>query len=90
MKLKTILLKNFSGKFVGENVSETSQYVEVPLNLQKRIIIKKTSLCWILRNDYQKLSSDRLLRVQSKTKLKKKPKKYAIKKYKQKNNNKKR
>lgn len=82
LKLKTILLKKFSSKFAGENVDDRSQYVEVHLNLQKRIIIKKTSLCWFLRNDYQKLSSDRLLRVQSERKVKKE-KNNAMKKNKQ-------
>lgn len=82
LKLKTILLKKFSNKFAGKNVDDRSQYVEVHLNLRKRIIIKKTSLCWILRNDYQKLSSDRLLRVQSERKVKKE-KSNAMKKYKQ-------
>lgn len=65
MKLKTILLKNFSNKFDTEDVSENSQYVEVILDSNRRTIIKKTSLCWLLRTDCHKLSSDRLQRVRS-------------------------
>lgn len=34
---------------------------------ETRIIIKKTSLCWLLRSDCQKLSSDRLMRVRNTT-----------------------
>lgn len=41
LKLKTILLKNFSNKFEGEDVSVTSPYVEVSLDSQKHFIIKK-------------------------------------------------
>lgn len=66
--LKTSLLKNFSEKVEGQKLSETSQYVEIQISSGKRIILKKTSLCWMLRQDYQKLSSDRLQRVQSEKK----------------------
>lgn len=62
-----ILLKNFVDNFDDEEEIEmTSAYVEIPCNdATKRLIVKKTSLCWLLRSNYVKLSSDRLERVKS-------------------------
>lgn len=59
-------LKNFAYKF-GENpIDQKSQYTEI-FGSKSRIIIKKMSLCWFLRKNGPKLSSDRLLRVQNKS-----------------------
>lgn len=53
-------------------MNETSSYVEVFRDnfKQKRIIVKKTSLCWLLRGDCVRLSSDRLERVKPDMKIK--------------------
>lgn len=65
LKLNAVQLKNYDTKFENQNVPETSSYVEVFTNTKKRLIVKKTSLCWLLRKDQSKLSSDRLLRVRA-------------------------
>lgn len=69
-QLKRTTLKNFAEKFGEEPVEENSLYTEV-FGGKKKIVIKKMSLCWLLRKNEQKLSSDRLIRVQN---PKKKPK----------------
>lgn len=62
--LKNIALKNYAEKKVKQ-VAETSPYIELCFD-SKRIVIKKTSLCWLLRpDDGPKLSNDRLLRVRA-------------------------
>lgn len=63
--LKNICLKNFATKFVNEPVDDRSTYVEIPSSNARRMIVKKTSLCWLLRDDQTKLSSDRLQRVKA-------------------------
>lgn len=55
-------LKNFAEQFGEEPVDEASQYTEV-FGGDMRIIIKKMTLCWVLRKNTKKLSSDRLIRV---------------------------
>lgn len=65
-QLKHTKLKNFADEFGEEPIDTTSQYTEI-FGSVERIIIKKMSLCWLLRKDGQKLSSDRLLRVQIKS-----------------------
>lgn len=62
--IKTVTLKNYANQFDGENVAPDSPYVEIP-NDKMRIVVKKTSLCWLLRSDHIKLSSDRLQRVKA-------------------------
>lgn len=62
--LRTTTLPNFAHKFSGQKIEPNSPYVDIP-NDQKRIVIKKTSLCWLLRSDHVKLSSDRLERVKA-------------------------
>lgn len=64
-KLRNTSLKNYSYKFGNRPVDETGPYVEVYNSRSKRIIVKKTSLCWMLSKDSPKLSSDRLLRVKT-------------------------
>lgn len=75
IKFKNINLKNYSDKCLNKPVDELSQYVEVPNTNGKRIVLKKTSLCWLLRDDFMQLSSNRIERVkQSVTKkTRKKP-----------------
>lgn len=60
--LEDIELKNYEFKFSGKEVNKNGPYVEIIAN-QKRFIVKKTSLCWLLSKDPVKLSSDRLERV---------------------------
>lgn len=62
-RLDKLALPNYAHKFVGKPVPETSPYVEVCTGNAKRHIVKKTSLCWMLRPDHEKLSSDRIIRV---------------------------
>lgn len=79
---KNIQLKNYAGKISPASIDATSPYIDVQFSKSKPIIIKKTSLCWLLGTDCPKMSSDRLLRVQysltkqpiHKSKQKRKPK----------------
>lgn len=67
-------IKNYSDKFLNESVPETCPFVEVNreiINKKKRLIVKKTFVCWLLRSNIGKLSSDRLERVKSKINRKK-------------------
>lgn len=66
-----VLLKNFASKFNDVSVPEHSAYVELE-HPKKKIIVKKSSLCWLLRRDTSRLSSDRLARVQQTGKYSKK------------------
>lgn len=61
--MKNIQLKDYTGKYKRKNIGERSPYVEMQNTDGKRILVKKTSLCWLLREESQKLSSDRLQRV---------------------------
>lgn len=57
--------KNFADKITVENsIKETSPYVEIP-GVEKPLVVQKTYLCWLLSKDRDKLSSDRLQRVQN-------------------------
>jgi hypothetical protein len=61
---ENIALKNYAEK-KPEPINETSPYVELQFD-SNRIVIKKTSLCWLLQSDdMPKLSNDRLLRVRA-------------------------
>lgn len=62
--LKDLDLKNFAQKFNGVEINETGPYVEIHGG-KNRMVIKKTSLCWLLSKDTVKLSSDRLERVKN-------------------------
>lgn len=64
-------LRDYSRKTKNQIINETSPYVEL-YSLNKRMVVKKTSLCWFLRTDTYKLSSDRLKRVKTKLTSKKK------------------
>lgn len=65
--LKNIQLKNFDGKYKSSDMSESGPYVKVACADDKEILVKKTSLCWLLGTDSVKLSNDRLLRVRAAT-----------------------
>lgn len=68
-------LKNFVHKFMGiDEIPENSSYVEIYNNGNRRMIVKKSSLCWLLRDDPGKLSSDRIFRVRGVTMHEKKEK----------------
>lgn len=59
-----ITLKNFAAK--KNSIDETSPFVELEFNDKtKRVVVKKSSFVWLLRKDCQRISSDRLRRVQS-------------------------
>lgn len=63
--LGNIQMTDYSNKF-PEKPNETSSYIEIFCGPnRKRMVVKKTSLCWLLREDTYKLSSDRLMRVRS-------------------------
>lgn len=62
--LQNIKLKNYYGKTLAKKITETSPYVEIKCHDSSLIIVRKTSLCWLLVSEQQKLSSDRLRRVQ--------------------------
>lgn len=66
IKLKTLSLKNFSEKFEEKEIPQDSMYVKVTCENNKEFVVKKTSLCWLLREEQVKLSSDRLVRVKTK------------------------
>lgn len=61
--LKNIRLNDFSGKLKRTVIDERSPYAEIQSARGKRIVVKKTSLCWLLRKESKKVSSDRLVRV---------------------------
>lgn len=65
LQLHGTLLKNFSEKFENKVIDETSPYTEIFRVEGKRLVVKKTSICWLLRRDWQKISADRLQRVQA-------------------------
>lgn len=67
---KNIALKNYAEQKI-DTIIETSPFIEFVFG-SKRIVIKKTSFCWLLREDVRKLSNDRLLRVQANNAPKKK------------------
>lgn len=62
--LRTITLKNYAENFGARSVEPDSPYVDIP-QCKGRIVVKKTSFCWLLRSDHVKLSSDRLERVKA-------------------------
>lgn len=64
--LGSTTLKNFAQIFGENEVDISSPYVEIQISdPYRRLIVKKTSLCWLLRKSSPKLSSDRLLRVRN-------------------------
>lgn len=63
LDINNIKLKDYSGKLKSIDIHAASPYIEIPRYDATKIIVKKMSLCWLLRQDCPKLSSDRLLRV---------------------------
>lgn len=63
--LSNIKLNDYTGKLKQNVENEKSSFVEIQSANGKFIIVKKSSLCWLLRNESRKLSSDRMLRVRS-------------------------
>lgn len=55
-------IKDYSNIIRSEEVTDVSPYVIIKC-VSGNKIIKKTSLCWLLRPETQRISSDRLLRV---------------------------
>lgn len=77
MQLKINSLKDYSNNLKNNIIDDTSPYVKIDCTNGMKVI-KKTTLCWLLRPEIQKLSSDRLLRVRAdinNKKLSKKPSK---------------
>lgn len=58
LRLLSTSLKNYAGKFINKNVDEKSSYVEISGG-KRRLILRKTSLCWLFGKEKQKCSSDR-------------------------------
>lgn len=74
LRMGSIALKNYADNFGSEELEETVSFVEVFRDdeINMRIIVKKTSFCWLLRGDHVRLSSDRLERVKADVKMKSK------------------
>lgn len=69
IQLDKVVLKNFADRFEEKAVDDYSSFLEIYRNSAtgNRIIVKKTSFVWLIRNDPVRLSSDRLERVKAKT-----------------------
>lgn len=65
LDLGNIQLKDYTGKLKNTVIDESSPYVEIFNDDGERMIFRKISLCWLLQEDCQKLSSDRLIRVRN-------------------------
>lgn len=78
-QLRAVTLKNYAGNFEDE-IPVTSNCVEIYNDGERRVVVKKSSLCWLLRVDPGKLSSDRIQRVQGVMSCRKKNKKKIAKK----------
>lgn len=61
----TSSLKNFANQFTDKKIQESSSYVEIP-NENSKVVVKKSSMCWFLRKESTKCSSDRKYRVMDK------------------------
>lgn len=65
LKFGRLLLKDFSERFEDVPVFEHSPFAEIVDSHGKKMVVKKSSLCWLWREEAQKLSSDRLHRVKT-------------------------
>lgn len=63
--IHSLSLKNYAQKIVADKITEHSPYVVVECSDGKHVVVKKTSLCWLLRKSPSKLSSDRIYRVRT-------------------------
>lgn len=68
-QLRKVNLPNYAEKFHDIEIDESSSYPEVFGG--RRIVLKKSSLCWLLRKNETKLSSDRIQRVKNGFNIKK-------------------
>lgn len=62
INLDNMSLKNYSETITSVEINELSPYVEI-IWKDRRMVLKKSSMCWLLREEPYKLSSDRLRRV---------------------------
>lgn len=71
-----LALKNFAYQFDDEVIDDISPFVEIFYDkyAKLRVVVKKTSLIWLLSNDPLRVSTDRLERVKDKTRIKLKKK----------------
>lgn len=74
--LNSICLKNFPAKTEIEENSLVELHFK---NQTHRTVVKETSLCWLLRKNWQRISNDRLRRVQCSNKIIKISTKYKAK-----------
>lgn len=74
---RNIQLKDYSGKLKNIDIEERSPYAVLYSANGRKIIVRKTSLCWLMANETRKLSSDRLIRVQNPKRKYTKNKRYA-------------
>lgn len=81
MKIISAKLKNYASKFAENSIPETSSYVEIQKN-DRRLVLKKTSICWLLGKESYKCSSDRKYRVRSNPKKENSKKKCKVKRFK--------
>lgn len=65
VRLMSLSLKDYSKELNRSTLNENSPYVVVPYGTGKQKIVRKTSLCWLLREEHIKISSDRLMRVRA-------------------------
>lgn len=61
---KNIDLKNFTTKFEHDQIIESCPYVEIS-GRRNRLVLKKTSLCWLYSKEPTKLISDRIQRLKN-------------------------
>lgn len=80
-RASVLRLKNFAQKFESEEVATTGSFLEIP-HCKRKFVVKKSSLCWLLRKETPKLSSDRLMRVRGGNRGRVSKKKITIKKIK--------
>lgn len=75
VKIKPLKLSDFEGITMrtfplSKVVDESGPYVQLNFeNKIKRVVVKKSSLVWLFRKDWHRLSSDRLRRVQCPTEI---------------------
>jgi len=55
-------LKDYSKELGEIDLSTDSPFVYLCLSSSKEVVIKKSSLCWLLENDKDRISTDRLRR----------------------------
>lgn len=61
--LKNIQLKNYANKVKRDDIDGVGPYIEIKCSDNKKVVVKKTSFCWLLGTETKKVSNDRLRRV---------------------------